>query len=85
MGFNGCAEQRGNTQRDIYATAGELCASKYDVTLNNKIFSSQTMENAFRLSVSSILDNDCKAMKIVWTHLKTGLAFELNLKTNEKR
>ena len=48
MGFNGCAEQRGNTQRDIYATAGELCASKYDVTLNNKIL---TMENAFFLLV----------------------------------
>ena len=51
MGFNGCAEQRGNTQRDIYATAGELCASKYDVTLNNKIFSYQTMENTFFLIV----------------------------------
>ena len=66
MGFNGCAEQRGNTQRDIYATAGELCASKYDVTLNN------TNDGKRFLSVSSILDNDCKAMKIVWTHLKTG-------------
>ena len=61
MGLNS-----GNTQRDIYATAGELCASKYDVTLNNKIFSFQTMENPFFLLVH------CKAMEIVWTHLKTG-------------
>ena len=51
MGFNGCAEQRGNTQCDIYVTAGELCASKYDVTLNSKIFSSRTMENAFFLLI----------------------------------